>query len=83
MDKYEEWKQKNLEIFWLPAYSPQLNLIEILWKFIKYEWMEIEAYTNFKKYCYKSFSASPFPKFPRQSSVVNLNENGIINLKKT
>lgn len=46
VDKYEEWKQKELEIFWLPAYSPQLNLIEILWKFIKYEWIEIEAYNS-------------------------------------
>jgi transposase len=41
--KLEEWQSKNLEIFWLPTYSPQLNLIEILWKFIKYEWIEIEA----------------------------------------
>jgi transposase len=28
MEKIEEWKEKNLEIFWLPAYSPKLNLIE-------------------------------------------------------
>lgn len=48
VDKYEEWKQKKMEIFWLPAYSPQLNLIEILWKFIKYEWIEIEAYNSQK-----------------------------------
>ena len=26
--------------------SPKLNLIEILWKFIKYEWIEIDAYDN-------------------------------------
>ena len=46
--KLEEWKKKNLEIFWLPAYSPKENLIEILWKFIKYEWIEIDAYNNLK-----------------------------------
>lgn len=46
IDKLEEWQQKNLEIFWLPTYSPKLNLIEILWKFIKYEWIEIDAYEN-------------------------------------
>ncbi len=46
LEKLEEWKQKNLEIFWLPTYSPKLNLIEILWKFIKYEWIEIDAYDN-------------------------------------
>ena len=30
IEKLEEWPQKNLEIFWLPTYSPKLNLIEIL-----------------------------------------------------
>lgn len=46
LGKLEEWEQKNLEIFWLPTYSPKLNLIEILWKFIKYEWIDIEAYSS-------------------------------------
>ena len=44
--KLEEWRQKSLEIFWLPTYSPKLNLIEILWKFIKYEWIDINAYSS-------------------------------------
>ena len=47
-DKINEWKQKNLEIFWLPSYSPQLNLIEILWRFMKYEWIEIDAYSSWQ-----------------------------------
>jgi transposase len=47
-DKLEEWKQRNIEIFNLPPYSPQLNLIEILWRFIKYEWIEINAYRNWQ-----------------------------------
>ncbi len=46
--KIAEWKQKNLEIFWLPTYSPQLNLIETLWRFMKYEWIEKEAYLSWK-----------------------------------
>lgn len=46
LEKLPEWKQKNLEIFWLPTYSPKQNLIEILGKFIKYEWIEIEAYED-------------------------------------
>ncbi|BDI20260.1 hypothetical protein ANSO36C_60620 [Nostoc cf. commune SO-36] len=45
-DKISKWKQKNLEIFLLPSYSPQLNLIEILWRFMKYEWIEIDAYSS-------------------------------------
>ena len=48
IEKLEEWKQKKLEIFWLPTYSPKLNLIEILWKFIKYEWIEVDAYNSWK-----------------------------------
>ncbi len=52
----EEWKQKRLEIFWLPTYSPKLNLIEILWKFLKDEWIEVDAYesrNNLLKYLEK------------------------------
>jgi len=30
------------------TYSPHLNLIEILWRFIKYEWLEIDAYSCWK-----------------------------------
>ena len=45
-DKIEEWKERGITIFELPSYSPQLNLIEILWRFIKYEWIEIDAYSS-------------------------------------
>lgn len=45
-DKFDEWQQRNIEIFQLPSYSPQLNLIEILWRFIKYEWIEVSAYQS-------------------------------------
>ena len=47
-EKIAEWKQQKLEIFWLPTYSPQLNSIEILWRFMKYEWIEIKAYSSWK-----------------------------------
>ena len=32
----------------LPPYCPELNLIEILWRKIKYEWLPLDAYQNFK-----------------------------------
>jgi transposase len=41
IDKIEEWKERGITIFELPSYSPELNLIEILWRFIKYHWIEI------------------------------------------
>jgi transposase len=47
-DNLEEWQQRQIELFWLPSYSPQLNLIEILWRFIKYEWIEIKAYGSWQ-----------------------------------
>jgi transposase len=38
--------EKDLYIFYLPKYSPHLNKIETLWRFIKYEWIKIEAYAS-------------------------------------
>jgi transposase len=46
--KIGEWRKKKMEIFWLPTYSPHLNLIEILWRFMKYEWIETQAYKTWK-----------------------------------
>jgi transposase len=46
LEKQAEWKVKGLTIFFLPTYSPELNIIEILWRFIKYQWLEIDAYKS-------------------------------------
>jgi len=43
------WKEKGLLIFFLPPYSPQLNPIEQLWKFMKYYWIEFDAYKSVEK----------------------------------
>ena len=40
--KIEEWKEEDLYIFFLPRYSPHLNPIEILWRKMKYEWINYE-----------------------------------------
>jgi transposase len=50
IDKIEEWLERKITIFQLPPYSPQLNLIEILWRFIKYEWIEIDAYSSWEAF---------------------------------
>jgi len=42
------WVKRGLIIKYLPVYSPQLNLIEILWRFIKYKWLPFSAYESFK-----------------------------------
>ena len=46
--KLEEWIIKGLRIFHLPAYSPHLNLIEILWRKIKYEWIKPADYASWE-----------------------------------
>ena len=47
-EQLPRWEQQGLEIFYLPEYSPQLNLIEILWRFMKYEWIALWAYTSWR-----------------------------------
>ena len=42
------WEAKKLTIFYLPPYSPQLNPIEMVWKFMKYYWIELDAYKSTK-----------------------------------
>jgi len=48
MAKIKEWKEQDVHIFFLPPYSPELNLIEILWKRIKYQWIPFDAYLSFQ-----------------------------------
>ena len=43
-DKLPAWKKQGLLIKYLPPYSPELNLIEILWRRIKYTWLPFSAY---------------------------------------
>jgi len=50
LDKLEEWQERQITIFVLPSYSPQLNLLEILWRFIKYEWLGIDAYSSWETF---------------------------------
>ncbi|MCP4970650.1 MAG: IS630 family transposase [Arcobacter sp.] len=41
------WMNQGLTLLYLPPYSPQLNIIEILWRFMKYVWIDYKAYLNF------------------------------------
>ena len=47
MAKIKEWEENDLLIYFLPPYSPELNLIEILWRRIKYQWLPFGAYLGF------------------------------------
>jgi transposase len=47
IDNIEKWQSEGLIIEFLPPYCPELNIIEILWRKIKYEWMPFSAYESF------------------------------------
>lgn len=44
--KIDEWKEKGLELFYLPPYCPHLNIIETLWRKMKHEWLRPEDYNS-------------------------------------
>jgi len=44
----KEWiKNSTVELIYLPAYSPNLNLIERLWKFLRKKVIDAEYYETF------------------------------------
>ena len=47
-NKIKDWQKQDLYIYFLPPYSPELNKIEILWRFIKYKWLPFDAFLNFQ-----------------------------------
>lgn len=40
------WQRRGLFIFYLPTYSPHLNIAETLWRKLKYEWLAPEDYAS-------------------------------------
>lgn len=47
-ENIEDWQKQGLTIVPIAPYSPELNIIEILWRKIKYEWMPFSAYESFQ-----------------------------------
>ena len=44
-----DWEDKGLYLLSLPPYCPELNLIEHLWRKIKYEWLPLSASESFAR----------------------------------
>lgn len=40
----ERWKERGLHIFYLPPYSPHLNIAETLWRILKGKWIQPHHY---------------------------------------
>ncbi len=47
-ENIERWTEANLTIYPIPPYSPELNIIEIIWRKIKYEWLPFSAYESYQ-----------------------------------
>ena len=46
----ERWMEIDLYVFFLPRYSPHLNLAETFWRKAKYEWLRPSDYGSFAKF---------------------------------
>lgn len=49
--KILEWMSHRVYLVYLTAYSPELNLIENLWRQMKYAWLPLSAYLSFDRLC--------------------------------
>lgn len=46
-ERVEYWQKRGLYIFYLPPYSPHLNIVERVWKELKARWIKPEDYLSF------------------------------------
>lgn len=51
------WQQRGLYLFYLPRYSPHLNIVEVLWRKLKYEWLTPTDYQSKDNLFYQIQSA--------------------------
>ena len=47
------WERRGLSIFYLPVYSPHLNIAETLWRKLKYEWLCPADYLDWENLKYQ------------------------------
>ena len=45
-DRGHIWQERGLFVWFLPTYSPHLNIAEMLWRKLKYEWLRPEDYAD-------------------------------------
>lgn len=50
--RMKEWRNRQIYLQFLPAYSPELNIIEVVWKHCKHRWLSFKDWISpeqFKK----------------------------------
>ena len=45
-ERKKDWQARGLYLFYLPRYSPHLNIVEMLWRKLKYEWLTPADYQS-------------------------------------
>lgn len=51
-ERLDSWQKRGLYIFFLPPYSPQLNIAETMWRIVKTKWIKPEDYNQKDKLFY-------------------------------
>jgi len=51
------WEERGLFLFYLPPYSPHLNIVEVLWRKLKYEWLQPRDYASAQTLFYQTRQA--------------------------
>ena len=41
-DRFCVWQERGLFVWFLPTHSPHLNIAEVLWRKLRYEWLRAE-----------------------------------------
>lgn len=70
-EESSKWANRGLTLLYLPPYSPQLNIIEILWRFIKYYWIDIESFKSYKNM--KNYVVNILNEFKNGNKTINFN----------
>ncbi len=52
-ERRKVWQARGLYLFYLPRYSPHLNIVEILWRKLKYEWLSPTDYQSKENLFYR------------------------------
>jgi transposase len=53
-ERLPAWEARGLFVFYLPVYSPQLNMAEMLWRRLKYEWLSPADYLDWENLKYQT-----------------------------
>ena len=53
-ERREVWQERGLFLFYLPPYSPHLNIAQVLWRKLKGEWLQARDYLSSELLSYQT-----------------------------